>query len=149
MPEILASVDDINTHLPTDKFTVEEATVDLLQISVARMIRGYLSNTFTKVTLVSWDSPADTPELIREVAGKLIAALYYAQRVAEDTTDDPPSLPQQLYDQAMKTLSGIRSGEITLLDSTEDPTTTGEFTTDDFFPIDDTDRAFSMGKSFS
>jgi hypothetical protein len=82
--EILASLADINTHLPDDKIRMDDADDDALQIDAQRLIRGSLTGVFTPVIISGWATPDDTPELIRGIAGRFIAAKWYAERYAED-----------------------------------------------------------------
>jgi hypothetical protein len=147
MPEILASLDDIQTHLPVDKLEVEDTLVDLLQIDVNRTIRGYLSGVYEPATLAAWDDPDDTPGIIRGIAGRLIAAAYYAKRYAEDDPD-VPQYAQRLYNEAMATLVGVQSGRIILEEVTTE-VTGDNLTREDFWPNDDTEGPlFKVGDVF-
>lgn len=146
--EIMASVGDINANLPADYDSpvviADGVNTALLQISVARVIRGYLSRVIDNGTLLSWTTPAETPEIIREVAGKLIASQLYINEIAKKTSTIPSgSVAQNLYDQAIAILQQIIIGDILIDGVTADAT--GDMTTADFFPIDDTDRAFTLG----
>ena len=153
--EILASLDDINAELPSESpeavAAATETNTDLLQISVARVVRGYLSNTFSREVLMTWDTPANTPEIVRVIAAKLIASQHYFNQTAKTSLDiDPNSFAQKRYDEAMAILEGIAAGSIVVI-----PPTGGELVPDvtavselDFWPIDDTDRAFTLGQQF-
>jgi len=145
--EILASIDDINAELPSeDDSPVIEATEensDLIQVSVARVVRGYLSPVVDGVTLMSWDEPDATPDPVREAAAKFIASqLDFNYAARSSLTIEVRNFAQLLYDQAMAMLNGIIAGTI-LLGPTV-PTTTASLDIEDGFPIDDTDRAFTM-----
>ena len=150
--EILASLDDINAELPSESpEAVAAATddnTDLLQISVARVVRGYLSNTFSREVLMTWDTPDNTPEIIRVIAGKLIASQHYFNQTAKTSlVIDPDSFAQKRYDEAMALLQGIVDGSIIVElpgNGTLPPNVT-VLSDLDFFPIDDTDRAFTLG----
>ena len=115
--EILASADDINTHLPTDKLDVTDdaatAAVNLFEIDVDRLIKGTLSGVFAPTTLASWISPATTPQWIRGAAGRLIAGFYYAQRYSEDLASES-SYAQGLYNEGMCMLEQVRNGDVIL-----------------------------------
>jgi|SRR5215471_793981 len=145
--EILASTDDVNGNLDGE---VIEATPDntaLIQLSVARVVRGYLAALVDAATLMAWDSPEATPDIIREIAAKLIAAqLYFVMAARQSFMIDDHNYGQRLYDEAMKMLQGIIDGTIPLPPDIVPP---GEGTMNmsglDFFPVDATDRAFSMG----
>jgi hypothetical protein len=153
MAEILASLDDINAELPSEETdgstsgypTVVEATDEntyLLQVSVARVVRGYLSGAVDSVTLMGWDQPTDTPEVIRVIAAKFIAAqLFFNQSARTSLTIDDQSFAQKRYDEAMDMLNKILEGVILL--GPEVPVVTASLDLLDFFPVDDTDRAFT------
>lgn len=142
----LASLDDVNTHLPRDKFEANDGNpeIALFGIDVERVIKGYLASVFSATTLSAWVSPATTPGEIRAIAGRLIAAFYYSKKVSEDMPDWDRTYPQRLYDEAMKMLTDIIDGEIVLTDVTETPGTvlSGDF----FFPTAaDGEPKFTMG----
>lgn len=139
---MLADLSDVNRYLPTEKIEVTEPELELFEVDASRIIRGYLAGVFSPATIAAWADPATTPELIRNVAGRLIAALFYRERYSEDFTEDP-WYAQKLYDDAMAIIMGIRDGTIVLVDVTEVPTTGLSFTTDDFWPNDDSPK-FTM-----
>jgi hypothetical protein len=118
--EILASLADINTHLPADKAKMEDSDDDLFQIDAARYVRSLLAGMFSASTLQGWDTPANTPELIRGVAGRIIAAKWYATLFSEDV-DGVSAFAQSLYDEANAIIVGIRSGINVVLDSNDSP----------------------------
>jgi hypothetical protein len=147
MAEILASIDDINANLPSiDNVPVVEATsenADLIQVSVARVVRGYLSSAVDGATLMSWVDPDSTPDIVREVAAMLIAAQVYFNFAARTSlTLEDTNFAQKLYDKAILILDKILAGLIIIGD--EVPVVTEAMTADDFWPVDDTDRAFTM-----
>lgn len=150
--EILASLGDINTHLPDDKAKMPDSDDDALQIDIARYIRSLLSGFLSPATLVSWDSPADTPELIRGIAGRLIAAKWYASLYSEDV-DDVSKYAQWLYNEANKMIDEVRTGVRVLLDVNDVPIPLEgviSLTSDDFYPNDSAPAAkFTMDKVFS
>jgi hypothetical protein len=150
MPEILASLDDINANLP-DGLDVNAVCVatdentSIIQISVARVIRAYLTPVVSQEILYSWTVPTNTPDIIREIAAKLIGAqLYFNSAARTSLTVDQDNFAQKLYDQAMAMLQLILTGDI-ILDPDVPVTPFDVVTSDDFFPVDDTDRAFTMG----
>lgn len=143
MPPILATIDDINAHLDGQVINADEINTELLQVSVARVIRGYLSRVIPVSTLATWTEPDLTPEIIREVAGMLIAAQLFFDKTAQTTVEVADRhYAQILYDRAMKTLDQIIEGLIEIPEIVVDPV--AGLSTEDFFPVDDTDRAFSM-----
>jgi len=148
--EILASIDDINAELPSQDeaplpvIEANEENTNLIQVSIARVVRGYLSSAVDSVTLMSWDTPDDTPEIIRVIAAKFIAAqLYFNYAARTSLTIDVRNFAQLRYDEAMAILNGILEGTILLGPEVEVETASLELT--DGFPVDDTDRAFTMG----
>lgn len=150
MTEILADLDDINTHLPEDKLQASDEKTDKLQIDAARMIRAMLAGFVPTATLVAWVEPADTPEIIRGIAGKLIASKYYSIRYAEDS--DASVYAQSLYIEAISDINKIREGTLLILDDDgEEITITGvNLEVDDFWPNDSSEPPkFTMGQVFS
>lgn len=148
MPEILASLDDINANLPSEDqgatVVATDANTGLLQVSVARVVRGYLRYVIDQPVLLSWDTPASTPDLVREIAAKFIASQLFFNETAKSSLDiGPDSFAQKRYDEAMALLNGIVAGNIILDDVVI--IGTGILTDLDFFPVDTTNRAFSMG----
>lgn len=150
MAEILASLDDINLHLPEDKAVMESGQDDPYQVSVTRIVRGALSGVYTPVTLNSWDSPGDTPGYVREIAGRLIAAIWYAKLYSEDIVD-LSEYAQFKYNEAMAMLERVRLGEVVLIDEDDPASPQGSLTSDDFWPNDSTTPGpvFTMSQVFS
>lgn len=148
MPEILASLDDINANLPSDDGSAvaiaNEDNSALLQISVARVVRGYLTRVIDNGTLQGWSTPENTPELIREIAGKLIAAqLYFNQTAKTSVLVDKDSFSQKLYDEAVAMLQQIILGDIILAGVVTNAT---ENLSDlDYWPNSPVDRSFTKG----
>jgi hypothetical protein len=140
----LASLDDINTHLPGDKFAATDGNpeIGLYQIDMERTIKGYLSSVFSQATLNGWANPANTPVYIRSIAGRLIAAFYYAKKVSEDLPDWDRTYPQRLYDEAMRMLEEVRTGDVVLLEVIEPAGT--RFDSSFFYPDENTTPKFSM-----
>lgn len=140
----LASLEDINTHLPSDKFKATDGNpeITLFQIDVETVIKGYLSSVFTQAALLLWASPATTPKYIRSVAGRLIAAFYYAKKVSEDLPDWDRTYPQRLYDEAMKMLEDVRTGDVILVEVGEEVGTA--FDDSFFWPRKDSVPKFTM-----
>lgn len=143
---MLASLADVNTHLPGDKFTATDGGPDYLsfQTDVTRLVKGYLSSVFSATTLAAWADPDSTPATIRAIAGRLVAAFYYAKKVSEDIPDWDGTYPQRLYDEAMKMLEMIRTGLIVLPEVPPDDQP-GTFFDSSFFYPDSTDEpSFTM-----
>lgn len=133
----LAELDDINVHLPDDKIKLQDADDDARQLDAERVVKARLSGTFSPVTLASWSTPNDTPSIIREVAGKLMAAMHYAKKFSSEVVG-VPEYAQWLYDQAMETLDGIVLGTIVIppdeLPPDESPDAGQHLTSDMFWP---------------
>lgn len=148
--ELYATIDDINTHLPPGKAEIEDAEDDLLQVDAVRFIRSKLTGTFATTTLALWVDPTTTPEVIRAIAGRLIAAKWYAEIYAEDSDEDA-RYAQRLYDEAMMMLQQIIDGQLIVTDPvTGDPIEgeTGTLTEASFWPNDDNPK-FTMDMEFA
>lgn len=133
----LASLEDINVHLPPDKLEVTDAEESPFQTDAERIIKGYLSGIYTPITLASWVSPTTTPGLIRAIAGRLIAAFEYRRRYSEDSLDDP-QYAQNKYNEAMMFINELRSGTI-VLDGITGETGLSDL---EFWPNDTTDGPY-------
>lgn len=140
----LANLDDINANLDGTVVKADDDNTKLLQISVSRIVRGYLARIVDVVTLGSWTTPELTPEIVREATGKLIASQLYFQKMSTTTLSiDDSSIAQKLYDEGIALLNGIVTGTVDIIEVTETPESS--LTDLDFFPVDDTDRAFTRG----
>ena len=142
----LASLDDVKTFLPLDKFAATDGNpeIALFQIDIERLIKGYLSSVFSAATLAAWADPLTTPSQVRSIAGRLVAAFYYAKKVSEDLPDWDRTYPQRLYDDAMRMLDLIREGDIVLDDVPDVPGTA--FGINFFYPrATDDEPSFTMG----
>lgn len=109
-----ASLKDVNTHLPDDKAQALDADIPELGIDADRLIRARLAGIINVSTILTWVSPATTPEIIREISGMLIAAKFYAKLVAEDEADGS-AFAQELYDRAIAMLDEIREGLLVII----------------------------------
>lgn len=149
--ELYATLEDINTHLPPDKAEIEDAEDDALQVDAYRFIRAKLVGTFATTTLALWVDPTSTPEVIRAIAGRLIAAKWYMEIYAEDSDEDA-KYAKALYDEAISMLQQIIDGFITVIDpTTGEPypeVQTGMLTDTSFWPSDDSPK-FTMGMEFA
>jgi hypothetical protein len=114
--EILASLDDINTHLPSDKASIADADDDPFQTDVARYVRSLLSGFFPSEVLATWTNPDNTPELIRGIAGRLIAAQWYATLYSEDISG-VSEYAQGKYNEANNMIDRIRNGSMVVVDT--------------------------------
>lgn len=145
----LASLDDINQHLPTYA-ALTDLTDEQLQVDAERIVKGYLSNVYSTATLNTWDIPNQTPGLVRGIAGRLIAAWWYAKKTAGDSVAWP-EYARQKYDEAIGLLEQIQSGDIVLTEVIEEASTGERFTINDFYPNDIEDPApmFSINDTFA
>jgi hypothetical protein len=109
----LASLDDINVHLPGDKIEVPPALYDEEQLDAERIVRGYLSGYVDPAILAGWTSPDTTPDEIRAVVGRLVAAFHYRLRYSEDSLVDPEYALLK-YNEAISLLTMVQQGTITL-----------------------------------
>ena len=148
--QLLASLSDINAWLPDDKIEANDANTQQFQIEAWRLIRGQLASSFLPTVLVTWTSPTTTPDQIRSIAGKIIAAYLYKKIYSEDSATIP-QYAQDIYTQAITDLAMIRSGAITVVDVNDIPIGINQqgLDTTDFWPNDTTDPAyFTMGAKF-
>lgn len=129
------TLDDVNVFLPVDKLEALDADNDSAVLDSERIIKAKLSGTFSATTIASWVSPATTPETIRAICGRLVAALYYAKAFSAETPD-VPTYAQNLYNDAMNMLECIKTGDIILpeVPTVDQPTTGGTFGAADFLP---------------
>lgn len=104
-----ADLGDVNNHLPEDKIAIDSSTIEPFALDAERIIRGYVGGVIPYATYNAWASPTTTPELIRAIAGRLIAAAFYAERYAENS-NDVPAYAQNLYNVAISMLLGIKAG---------------------------------------
>ena len=151
MAQLLASLQDINGWLADDKIEANDANTNQLQIDAWRTIRGQLASSFLPTILVTWTTPATTPDQIRGIAGRLIAAWLYKRSYSEEF-DKVPQYAQDLYTSAIGDLAGIRSGMITVVGVDGNPIGINQegLTVDDFYPNDSaTPSYFTMDAKFS
>ena len=144
---MLASLDDINTFLPTDKLEARDGDERIArhQTDVDRVIKGYLSSTFSAVTLAAWADPDSTPGFIRSIAGRLIAAFHYGRSYTEDLPDWDRTYPQRIYNEAMQMLEQVRTGDVIVV---EDETPSTQFSSNFFYPGKDSEPVFTMDMRF-
>jgi hypothetical protein len=133
--QLLADLDDVKRWLPDDKLLVTDGSTSSFQVEAYRIVKSQLAGVFTPVELQSWANPDSTPDIIRSAAGRLIAAYVYREAYSEDVPDIP-EYAQTLYNEAIALLQGVRSGQITVVDSTDNPIETNmlDMSSDDFWP---------------
>jgi len=145
---MLASLDDVNTHLPIDKLQATDGNPEILLhgTDVERLIKGYLSDAYSPPVLAAWADPDSTPEYIRAIAGRLVAAFYYARRYSENIPDWDRTYPQRIYNEAMDMLEKVRAGLVDLPEVAESVGT--EFKSDFWGPTPLADPVFTMDMRF-
>lgn len=142
---MFASNSDIQSWLGEDKIEVTDGLSRKAKVDADRLIRGQLAGVFTLVTLSSWATPDDTPELIRGISGRLSAAFIYRELYSEETTTIP-QYAQELYNEAIQMLLDIKTGNLVVIgvdESTEVPSSAGMLS---FWP---TAPVFTMDQTFS
>ncbi len=140
--EILASVDDINANLDGVVASANLNNTAALQISVARIIRANLAQAIGTDIIFGWVDPTTTPEIIREIAAKMIAGMHYMEEVSRSGQIIPVDhYGAIVYQQGMDLMKQIINGEILITGIVS--TSNDSYTEEDFFPIDATDRAFT------
>lgn len=112
--EILASLLDINTHLPSNIKATD--SLDDIQVDAQRLIKAQLTATYSSAIVVTWVNPDTTPGLIRGIAGRLIASKWYAVLVSQGSADEIPGYSINLYREALSLLADLKSGATDLLD---------------------------------
>jgi hypothetical protein len=140
-PVPLADLEDINVHLPTDKIEVDSAQYVLLQLDAERIVRGYLAGQVASTTLATWDTPEHTPEIIRAIAGRLVAAFWYRKRYSEDSLEDP-QYAQNKYNEAVLWLQNIINGIMVIPDADGEVPQGGVYTNLDFWPNEGTEGPY-------
>lgn len=118
---MLADLEDINTFLPQEKLDATDGNPEInrFQVDIDRAIKGYLSSVYSQATLTAWADPDNTPVYIRGIAGRLIAALWYASKLRTQGDWDK-SYPQFIYNQGMDMLEMVRTGAVILIEVTDE-----------------------------
>jgi hypothetical protein len=147
----LADITDVQTYLPTDRIPTNSSDITGYQLSVERIVKGYLVGIFTASTMAAWTTPTTTPQIIREVAARMIAGYRYRDRTSEETPGgiEETTYGQRLYNEAVAMLNDIRSGSLDVIDvngtDVIDTSSTSEIAG---FPDNTTTPTFSMGATF-
>lgn len=148
--QILATLEDVNGFLP-DLIEITDGDDRQYQIDAQRVIKSQLAGVFTPLVLTGWDEPANTPQLIRGIAGRLIAAKFYSIQFSQETTDIP-RFAQGLYNEAIAMLADIKRGALIVVDDNNEPIDSGgslDLSSADLFPNNAaTPPIFSMGLEF-
>ncbi|HEX6825796.1 MAG TPA: hypothetical protein VF077_05700 [Nitrospiraceae bacterium] len=118
-----ANAADANKFLDGTTISVTDGDDDGEQTSAEQIIRAYLTYRVPTATMANWDVsvlPASVPPLIREIAGRLVAAYRYRKLASEDN-GSIAQYAQALYNEAIGMLDGILSGKLSIPEV--DPTT--------------------------
>src|SRR4051794_20397559 len=115
---MLADITDVQTYLPTDRIPTDAGDIAGYQLSVERIVKGYLVGIFSASTMAAWTTPTTTPQIIREVAARMIAGYRYRDRTSEETPGgiEETTYGQRLYNEAMGMLNDIRAGNLDVID---------------------------------
>lgn len=148
--QILSSLEDINGFLP-DLVEITDGEDRQAQIDANRVVKSQLSGVFSPATLTGWAAPGSTPQLIRGIAGRLIAAKWYSQQFSQETTE-VPRYAQGLYNEAIGMLNDIKRGILTVVDDDNEPISSGSslaLTSSDLNPNNSSaDPVFGMTLEF-
>ncbi len=128
----LASLEEINEQLPEDKAQVAEAKYDPFQLDAERIVRGTLAGVLPRATLATWLDPDSTPQLIRAIVARLVAAFAYRKLYSEDSLEDP-TFAQNKYNEAMSFLQQIVDGKMQF-EEMDTAIVQGHFASGDFYP---------------
>lgn len=138
----LASYLDANNHLDENKIGfANEADAAEIGTATDRYVRGRLMGVYgSQVTTWAVDpqgDQVDTPELVREITGMLMAAELYDQKYAEETelTSKHANRLRRMADDMLTQLS---VGDLVLVEV--DVTAGTIFSQDDFWPNDLTEE---------
>lgn len=149
--QILASIEDINGFLP-DMIEITDGADRQYQVDANRVVKAQLAGVYTPLILTGWDAPADTPELIRGIAARLVAAKYYAIQFSQEVTNIP-AYSQNLYNEAISMLAGIKNGTLVVVDDTNTPIASGgtlDLEITDVTPATSSgDPVFTMAQEFA
>lgn len=142
-----ANAADANKFLDGTTISVTDADDDGEQLSAETLIRAYLTYRVPAAVMATWDVsvlPASVPQLVREIAGRLVAAYRYRKLASEDNGSIQP-YAQSLYEEAVQMLEDILAGKLSIPEV--DPGTleeTNHLTVGMFLPNDTTQDPFPV-----
>ena len=137
-----ANLEDVNTHLPADKAQASDTDIVNLNVDAQRTIRARLASVFDLDSVINlWVNPTTTPEAIRQIAGKLIAAKFYANLVAEDDANGS-KFAQDLYNEAIQEINDIRNGDTVVVGVDGNEIASDVLSETSFYPNDTTQPPF-------
>ena len=133
---LFASLTDIQAWIQSDKIVVDDANSEKANLSATRIIKGQLVGFFEPLVMESWGDPEHTPELIREIAGRLAAAFMHAVIYSEESDREISAYSQWLYQECMSMLNDIEAGTLVVIDEDGLPIDTTGSGLLSFFPDD-------------
>src|SRR5438105_3258022 len=153
----LAGYGVANTWLDGTKLTfADDAAAAPFAGAADALIRAYLFDSFpehvNKWTASTPSPPTSeaTPELVQQIAGRLMASYYYRAKYSE-TTDNSNDYATKLEADAMMLLAGLKDGSIELADVTYPESIAVALDSGNFYPNDatgaldpDAERKFDM-----
>lgn len=133
-----ATDEDVNEFLNEEVIKVATGDFDVENNEAARVIRAYLFASHIPATVIdTWVDPATTPEIIRSIAGRMIASQVFGRAYSGNAEETSP-YATQLYGEAMAMLNGIITGTLTITEI-GDIAATGHISEDYFYPNDSAD----------
>lgn len=136
----LATYEDANGYLDANKLQLAaQSEIAEQAVTADSIVRSKLADTFTEQAPL-WDSVSityPTPNLVRTIAGMLMASFKYAEIYSEESLVGNP-YADKLEARAMALLQGIVDGTMILEDVDYGPDASGDFSQDDFWPNDTT-----------
>lgn len=142
---MFADKTDIQTWIRNDVVLVDDSNSQKPNVEARRTIIGQLSGYFSSIVIQSWADPDSTPVTIRSIAGRLAAAFLY--RTLRDSEQDSVSeYAQKLYDEAIADLQLIKTGDIIVLDDSDEPI---DVSGTDLVGFLASDPVFTMDQEFS
>lgn len=134
-----ATAEEVNEFLNEEIIQVATGDFDLEGDEAGRVIRAYLSvSHISAATMDTWVDPATTPEIIRSIAGRMIACQVFG-RAFSGNADEVSPYAQWLYNEAMSMLNGIITGTIVITELPDGVTATSHISEDYFYPNDSAD----------
>lgn len=148
MTALFASAVDVQAWINNDKIQVNDSNSQKQNLQATRIIKGQLTSIFDPIVLASWADPSTTPELIREIAGRLTAAFLYASIYSEESGGEVSAYAQWLYNGAIADLAQIVSGNLVVADDNGNPVDPAGSGLLSFFPDNTTVPLFTVGDVF-
>ena len=108
-----SNASDANVFLDGTTMVLVDGQIDNENTDAEMMIRAYLTNRVPAAVMATWTDATHTPELVRQIAGRFVAAICYRRAISgNDSAVDPYAAG--LYNEAMAMLQGIIAGTINI-----------------------------------